>query len=186
MNPIANQFRNFFFLAIIFLPSLTFAGGDESDSLTLLSKRRANKAALMSAVVPGLGQIYNKKYWKLPILYGASGALIYFIKTNNDEFNKFRQALIYRYDSDSLTSDIYPLYTDEDLTVRKNYYRRNRDLSYILAVVLYSLNIVDAYVDSQLMNFDVSDNLSLRSGGTLNYLQDGSPVACLNFVLTFK
>ena len=186
MNPFANKFGKFFFLVLLFLPALTFAGGDELDSLTHLSKRRANKAALMSAVVPGLGQIYNKKYWKLPILYGASGALIYFIKTNDTEFVKFRKALIYRYDGDSLTTDAFPRYTDEDLTVRKDFYRRNRDLSYILAVVLYSLNIVDAYVDSQLMNFDVSDNLSLRSGGTLNYLQDGSPVACLNFVLTFK
>ena len=186
MIPFANKFRKFFFLILFFCPVLTFAGGNESDSLTLLSKRRANKATLMSAVVPGLGQIYNKKYWKLPILYGASGALIYFIKTNDTEFNKFRKALLYRYDEDSLTADIYPRYTDEDLTVRKDYYRRNRDLSYILAVVLYSLNIVDAYVDSQLMNFDISDNLSLRSGGTLNYLHDGSPVACINFVLSFK
>src|SRR5690349_13122281 len=120
---------------IINLLCMTFHvfAGDNNDSLTVRDKKRANKMALMSAVVPGLGQIGNKKYWKLPILYGASGVLIYFIHTNNSEYKKFKQALVYRSDNDSTTNDDFPRFTKEDLTVRKDYYRRNRDLSYIFA-----------------------------------------------------
>ena len=141
--------------------------------------------ALMSAVVPGLGQFNNKKYWKLPIIYGVSGALYYFIKTNNSEFKKFKQALIIKTDKDSLTVDLYDRYTVEDLTVRKDYYRRNRDLSYILASVFYALNIIDAYVDSQLMNFDISDNLSLQTGATL-LDAGGTATAGLHITLSLK
>ncbi len=166
------------------MPSLLLAQ-NETDSLTRTAKKRATKMALMSAVVPGLGQFNNKKYWKLPILYGASGTLYYFIKTNNSEFKKFKNALIIKTDTNSLTVDLYDRYTVEDLTVRKDYYRRNRDLSYILASVLYALNIIDAYVDSQLMNFDVSDNLSLRTGGTIMD-SGGIPTAGLHFTLMFK
>jgi len=179
--------RIFFILLLLSCFSLrTMADEKSKDSLTTASNKRANKTALMSAIVPGLGQINNKKYWKLPILYGASGVLIYFIHSNNVEYKKFKNALILRNDKDSLTVDDYPRYTNEDLTVRKDYYRRNRDLSYIFAGVLYTLNIIDAYVDSQLMNFDVGDNLSIRSGGTFNYLQGGVPVPSLEVVLTFK
>lgn len=141
--------------------------------------------ALMSALVPGLGQINNKKYWKLPILYGASGVLVYFIKTNDKEFKNFKKALLIKTDQDPQTEDLYPRYTVEDLTVRKDYYRRNRDLSYILASVLYSLNIIDAYVDSQLMHFDVSDNLSFRAGSTL-LDNNGTPSPGLQLTLNFK
>ena len=140
----------------------------------------------MSAIVPGLGQVYNKKYWKVPIIYGGSAVLIYFIVENNKEYNKYKEAIVSRNDNDSSTVDNFPRYTNEDLTVRKNYYRRNRDLSYIFAGVLYTLNILDAYVDSQLMNFDISDDLSLHSGGTINYTQYGLPVLSFQLVLSFK
>ena len=153
-----------------------FAFDNGNDSLTTLSKKRANRAALMSAVLPGLGQIYNKKYWKVPLIYGGATALIYFVSVNNKEYKKFKEAIVFRNDKDSLTVDNYPRYTNEDLTVRKNYYRRNRDLSYIFTGLLYTLNILDAYVDSQLMNFDISDDLSIHTGGIINYNQYGSPV----------
>lgn len=162
------------------------ASDSGKDSLSSISKKRANKAALMSAIVPGLGQIYNKKYWKVPVIYGGSAALIYFISENNKEYLKFKKAILYRSDSDSTTVDKFPRYTNEDLNVRKNYYRRNRDLSYILAGLLYTLNILDAYVDSQLMNFDISEDLSFHTGGTVNYSQVGLPVVSLQLVLTFK
>ena len=160
-------------------------GQAASDSSTAASRKRSTKMALMSAAVPGLGQIGNKKYWKLPILYGAAGTLIYFIKTNNDEYKKFKTALINKTDEDPLTVDAYPNYTVEDLTVRKDYYRRNRDLSYILTAVLYSLNIIDAYVDSQLMNFDVSDDLSFSVRNSLDQI-DGVTYAGFKFTLAFK
>jgi len=155
------------------------------DSLTRIANKRANRMALYSAILPGLGQIHNKKYWKLPIIYGGAGVLVYFIKTNNDYYKKYNEALVIKYDQDSTTTDIYPNYTVEDLTVRADYYRRNRDFSIILLSVLYVLNIIDAYTDSQLMDFDVSDNLSLRTGGSILEV-NGSPVAALHLSLTFK
>lgn len=158
----------------------------KKDSITVIAKKRANKAALMSAIAPGLGQIYNKKYWKLPILYTGSAALIYFISVNNTEYKKFSRAIILRNDKDTLTVDAFPRFTNEDLTVRKDYYRRNRDLSFIFAGLLYTLNILDAYVDSQLMNFDVSDDLSMHTGSTINYSSEGIPVFSLQIVLSLK
>jgi hypothetical protein len=204
MNFFINNFRQiiFYFLIITLFPLHSLAEGviidstkiivkDTSvvtvkDSASLASKKRANKVALMSAIVPGLGQIANKKYWKLPIIYGGAGVLVYFIKTNNDEYKKYKNALLYRTDKDSTTIDDYPGYTIDDLSIRRDYYRRNRDLSYILAGVLYTLNIIDAYVDSQLMNFDVSDNLSIHTGGTLNYLPNGAMVPTLQLVFNLK
>jgi hypothetical protein len=184
---VVRSFRFFILLIFIagyFLPVM--AADETKDSLTVVAKKRANKAALMSAILPGAGQVYNKKYWKVPVIYGGAFVLGYFIKTNNTEYKKFKEAIVERNDGDSTTVDDYPRYTDEDLKARKDYYRRNRDLCYIFAGLLYTLNIIDAYVDSQLMNFDVSDNLSLHTGGTFNYLANGLPVVSLQLTLTLK
>ena len=161
--------NRFLFLFFIFF-SLSFvskAQGEQKDSLSHIAKKRANRAALYSALLPGAGQVYNKKYWKVPIIYAGFGTLYYFIRTNNTEYKKYQSALVIRNDADTNTVDEFPTLSDQDLTVRKDYYRRNRDLSYILAGVLYTLNIIDAYVDSQLLDFDVSDNLSLHTAPTL-------------------
>ena len=171
---------------MLLLVSGNFACAQESDSVTHAASKRANRAALMSAVLPGAGQVMNQKYWKLPILYGAAGALVYFIHTNNSEYQKYRNAIIARNDDNPETVDEFPRFTDEDLTVRKDFYRRNRDLSYILAGVLYTLNIIDAYVDSQLMDFDVSDNLTLHPSISTDILPDGSPYASLKLSFNLK
>ena len=184
-----NKLRHCLLFILLLLLSNSFhlfAIEESKDTLTDFAKKRANKAALMSALLPGLGQAYNKKYWKIPVIYGGAVTLVYFISVNNSEYKKFNSAIIYRNDNDSSTIDDYPNYTNEDLTVRKNYYRRNRDLSYIFLGLLYTLNIVDAYVDSQLMNFDITDDLSLHSGGKINYLSNGIPVMSLQLVLNFK
>ena len=133
-----------------------------SDSLTELSRKRANKAALLSAVLPGAGQVYNHKYWKVPILAAGAGTLIYLIRFNNGYYQDYKGAYIARADDDPTTSDDYPNLTLDDLRVRKDYYRRNRDLCYILCGGLYILNIVDAYVDAQLKGFDVSDDITMK------------------------
>jgi hypothetical protein len=150
------------------------------------ARKRANKAAIFSAVLPGSGQAFNHKYWKLPIIYGGFGALIYFISTNNKEYQNYVTAIRYRNDGDPLTTDQYPRLTSEDLTARKDYFRRNRDLSYILSGVLYVLNIVDAYVDSQLIDFDVSDNLSIHSSPVLLQSVQKNTFAGIQLTLTFK
>lgn len=159
------------------------ASGQVSDSLTLASKKRANRSAIYSAILPGLGQFKNKKYWKIPVLYAGFGTLYYFIHSNNNYYKEFKTAYQYRTDENATTLDGYPRLSNDDIKIRKDYYRRNRDLSIILTGVLYTMNIIDAYVDAQLMDFDVSDQLSLRMGPGL--IQDNgksvTPALCLTF-----
>ena len=127
-------------------------------------------ATALSAALPGLGQVYNKKYWKVPIIYIGVGALVYAISFNSTEYNTFKNAYSLRIDGDPNTIDIFdlqldnglPKYTDESLLNLKDFYRRNRDVSYIFMGVLYMLNIVDAAVDAHFFNFEISDDLSLE------------------------
>jgi hypothetical protein len=155
------------------------------DTLTIAANRRANKAAIMSALIPGAGQIYNKAYWKVPLLYGGIAALVYFIDFNQKNYKIFKTAYIYNNDLDSSTRVDQDLsnYSNDDLLVRKDYYRRNRDLCYIIAGVVYVLNIVDAYVDAHLKDFDVGDDLSLRTHPYFNITGNGSPVAGISLCL---
>ncbi|HNQ61224.1 MAG TPA: DUF5683 domain-containing protein [Bacteroidia bacterium] len=175
-------------LLLLILPLLSFQAkaGEPEDSLANLSRKRANKIALQSAILPGLGQASNHKYWKIPIIYAGFGALVYFIDSNDKNYKLYKTAFLYRNDNDSLTIDQFPNFTTDDIKVRKDYYRRNRDLSYILTAVLYSLNIIDAYVDAQLRNFDISEDLSLRTDPFMGTLQHGEPVAGLRFTFTLK
>jgi hypothetical protein len=152
------------------------------------SKRRANRAALFSAVVPGLGQVYNRKYWKPPILYAGLIALGYSIEFNNSNYKIFKRAYLYRTDPDSTTVDDYQnIYPDPNaLLVRKDYYRRTRDLMWIIASGVYILNIIDAYVDAHLADFDVSDDLSFSAQPTLQFASAKVPVPSLAFTLRLK
>lgn len=121
------------------------------------------KAAIYSAVLPGLGQAYNKKYWKIPIIYAGFGGLAYGFAWNEKYYKKYHVALKIRYDGDTSTHDAYEnRFSDNDLVTLKNYYRRYRDLCVIGMAALYTLNVLDAVVDAHLYYFDVSDNLSMR------------------------
>jgi len=126
----------------------------------------AKKAAIMSAVLPGLGQAYNKKYWKIPIIYAGFGILSYFIVKNGREYRNFRTAynIVATGDSANFDNEYVVRYNGnlDQLQEGRNYYRRNLNLSYILTGALYILNIIDASVDASLYDFDVSDDLSLR------------------------
>lgn len=116
----------------------------------------------MSIALPGLGQAYNKKIWKIPIIYAGFVGLGYFVKINNDDYKTYKNAYKDRLDGDESTVDPYVgIYSDNDLVTLKNYYRRNRDLSIIGIGVLYILNVLDASVDAHLFNFNVSDDLSI-------------------------
>ena len=131
------------------------------DSITYTHSPR--KATIFSAVLPGAGQAYNKKYWKIPIIYAGFGVLGYLIKTNHDEYNIYKTAYRYRLDGDESTvDDFVGIYADQDLVTLKDFYRRNRDLSIIGMGVLYVLNIIDASVDAHLFYFNVSDDLTMR------------------------
>ncbi len=135
-----------------------------NDSLNYHS---AKKATLYSAILPGLGQAYNKKYWKIPIIYAGFGTLFYFIGVNGAEYHNFRDAynIVATGDSANFANNEYVVKYNANLTQLKegrNYYRRNLELNYILAGALYILNLIDASVDANLYNFDVSDDITLR------------------------
>lgn len=116
----------------------------------------------MSACLPGLGQAYNKKYWKIPVIYAGLGTFGYFATSLNSNYKKFKNAYIFRYDNDPNTTDLYATLSDAQLKDAQNYYRRYRDLNIIFIAALYTLNIIDANVDANMFTFDVSDNLSMN------------------------
>ncbi|REJ80469.1 MAG: hypothetical protein DWQ44_06980 [Bacteroidetes bacterium] len=179
-----NLFRIFLVCLIFHLPHESFADGE--DSLTSQVNKTANRRALQSALLPGLGQAMNGKLWKIPVLYAGFGTLVYFIGNNDQEYNRYKNAFIQRNDGDPATVDEFSQLTSEDLRVRKDFYRRNRDLSYILTGVLYAMNIVDAYVDAQLKDFDVSENLSFRPAPCIDLNQNANPVAGIKLIFTIK
>ncbi len=125
---------------------------DEIDPLT------PAKAAFYSAILPGLGQAYNKKYWKIPLVYGAMGTSIYFYIDNNKKYHNYRDA--YKQRRAGYPDPEYAYLDDARLIAAQRFYQRNRDLSLLLTAAFYILNIVDANVDAHLIQFNVNDNLS--------------------------
>lgn len=123
-----------------------------------------SKATWLSAALPGAGQFYNEKYWKIPIIYAGLGAVTYFAVENNRQYQKFLSAFLTRVDGDSSTVDqfvdIYP--ETSQLIELQDLYRRWRDLSIIIGVAVYALNILDAHVDAHLYDFNVNQDLSFR------------------------
>ena len=118
------------------------------------------KAAFYSAVLPGLGQAYNKKYWKIPLVYGAIGTSIYFYVDSNKRYRQYRNAYKARLEG-VVTEDLAFLDNNRLITGQK-FYQRNRDLSALFIAAFYALNIIDANVDAALLQFNVDENLSLK------------------------
>jgi hypothetical protein len=119
-----------------------------------------SKAAFYSAVLPGLGQIYNKKYWKVPLVYGALGTTIYFYISNNNKYHAYRDA--YKRRLEGFNDDEFTYLDNSRLIAAQKFYQNNRDLSALLTGLFYILNIVDANVDAHLMQFNVNDNLTIK------------------------
>jgi Family of unknown function (DUF5683) len=165
----------FFFIVISIRLQLTFAttvvsnNGSEGDSTKLKTEwSKPKKATVMSACLPGLGQVYNKKYWKLPVVYSLFTAAGYFIFNNQKKYLDFKNAIVYRYDNVQ-GNETYNLYSVDNLVTLKRTYRRYRDFSILGASLVYALQIVDANVDAHLLEFDV-DNLSLSVFPAINSL----------------
>lgn len=118
------------------------------------------KAAFYSAVIPGLGQVYNKKYWKVPLVYGALGTGIYFFINNNKKYHQYRDA--YKNRLEGFTGDEFSYLDDTRLIAAQKFYQKNRDLSIMVTALFYILNIVDANVDAHLMQFNINENLTLK------------------------
>jgi hypothetical protein len=118
------------------------------------------KAAFYSAILPGLGQAYNKKYWKIPIVYGAIGTSVYLYIDNKKLYNQYRDA--YKSRLAGNPDPAYDYLSNEQLINAQDVYKRNSSLSALFALGFYVLNIIDANVDAALIQFNVNQNLSLR------------------------
>lgn len=143
------------------------------------------RATVYSALLPGLGQIYNRKYWKLPLVYGGFATLGYFINFNNDVYITYRQAYSDIIDNNPFTNSylklaVNPIYFQPDklpqlrdrLKIAQDGWRRNRDLVIIGTIAFYAANIIDASVDANFFNFSMSDDL------TFNWAPE--PMMCLD------
>ena len=177
-------------ILIILFCATGFSGfSQETIRDTILAKKKEavhspRKATIYSAVLPGLGQIYNRKYWKVPIVYGGFATLGYFINLNNDNYVKYRQAYSDIIDNNPNTNSFVELFTNprsldekikqstETLRKTKDYWRRNRDLVVIGTAVFYAVNIIDASVDAHFFNFDINDDL------TINWVP--APIMCMD------
>lgn len=144
------------------------------EDSTIAKKHSPRKAAIRSAILPGLGQIYNKKYWKLPIVYGALGISggVFFYNLKNYKDTRFAYRVKYNMRLPGATAadsalfaqikpNLQPL-SEESLRFYRDQFRRDIDYSALFFILLWGLNVVDATVDAHLKSFDVSPDLSLR------------------------
>lgn len=174
------------FLGFLLLAVQLRAQQADADTVKVLKKIKLpeeehspRKATMYSALLPGLGQAYNKKYWKIPLVYGGFYAIGYFIGWNNKNYQLYKSAYqdwtdddlettryldievvrLRNYDPDNSTD--YANLKDA-LNNQQEYFRRNRDLLIISILGFYGLNVIDAGVDAHLFNFDISDDLSFN------------------------
>lgn len=158
-----------------------------------------NRAVWMSALFPGLGQIYNRRYWKLPIIVGGFMGLGYAASWNNNQYQDYSQGYRDLLDADPSTNsymNFFPPNTSESdldsgwlsqtMKSRKDYYRRNRDLCIICLVALYLVCMLDAYVDASMAHFDISPDLSLDVSPAMFITPaNRRPAVGLNWAFTF-
>ena len=176
--------KNILFVLLILISGNLFAQELNVDS-TKITEVPVNaekihspkRATIYSAILPGLGQAYNKKYWKIPIIYAGFGTIGYFIGWNNGYYKTYKMAYSDLTDDDPATdsymdlevTQYYDLENPTDynnfksgLSKQQDYYRRNRDLLIISIVGFYGLNLIDASVDAHLFEFDISEDLSMN------------------------
>lgn len=140
------------------------------------------KAAFYSAILPGLGQAYNKKYWKIPIVYGGLAISYYFYNDSQKSYKEFRD--IYKRRLEGYTDDkYYGIYSDDVVINAQRTYQRNRDISMMFMIGVYVLNIIDANVDAHLLQFNVNQNLSLKPDFQIN---DFNNKQNIGLVLNYK
>lgn len=140
---------------------------DESDVAEYFAppkiKKRQSPALVASItfVVPGYGQIYNRKYWKLPIVYGALGGMVYFTVNNQKTYRSYRDAYKVRKTPGGIDT-VYPNFQDDTVKALRDKYRKKMELNYIGTVGVLILQSLDALVDTHLYKFDVSEDISIN------------------------
>jgi hypothetical protein len=164
-------------------PDTTHAGEEYKYMIDLSKKPDAMKAVWLGTVIPGAGQIYNGSYWKLPIVYGAFMGCGYAISINQNRYSSYKNAYLDLYNdkqAGTISEDISKTYIAvlpegydlnrvggvdtwmNTLKNQQNIYRRYRDYSILATVIVYALSLIDAYVDAQLFDYDISPDLSLN------------------------
>lgn len=143
------------------------------------------KATILSLILPGAGQVYNKKYWKLPIVYGAGYLLYRAIDFNQSEYDTWAEIYDFKTDDDPETIDIAPSYSSAAARSIRDQYDKYRQQSYIGMFFLYVLTAVDSYVGAHLATFDVDDDLSLHIDPTFDYTPTMGPQLGIGVVLRF-
>lgn len=147
----------------------------QADTLPVLdwrARHQPSRAAIYSAILPGAGQVYNRKYWKVPIVLGGLGVSYWFIQDNNKQYQRYKSA--YLDIVNGRPDEFNGLYSGDQLRQVADTYHRWRDLSYVAFGLVYALNIVDASVDAYFVRFDVSPDLTVRAGPALNMVAHGA------------
>ena len=170
-----NTMRQVFMISTI--ASYLYFIGDATIKYSTNEVSQVSKATTLALICPGAGQVYNKSYWRVPIVIGGFATTIYCIDWNNRGYQRFKKAYRLRYDAEQNPS-LYPngspdefggRYASSFLKNLRNSYRRNRDLCIILTAGIYLLQIMDAHVDAHLRDYDISDDLSVDINPTIDY-----------------
>ena len=173
--------------------------GDAAVNYATNEVSRVKKATTLSTICPGAGQVYNKSYWRVPIVLGGLASTIYTIDWNNRGYQRFKTAYTLLADYESITdpalrNEKYPngapdefrgAYSSTFLKNLKDSYRRNRDLCILLTAGVYLLQIIDAHVDAHLQDFDISDDLTMNVEPYVDYTTVGTKPA-LGFNMSLK
>lgn len=180
------------------LASYIYFLGDAAVNYSTNEVSSVKKATTLAMICPGAGQIYNKSYWRAPIVIGGFASMVYVIDWNNRGYKRFKEAYAKRADFD-INPGNYPEGVSKDefegrysasyLKNLRDSYRRNRDLCLILTAAVYAFQIVDAHVDAHLKDFDVSDDLTVRVDPLFDYqysnINGGTPIFGVNLNMTF-
>lgn len=132
------------------------------ESFTTVSKIDYNKATMYAAVLPGLGKIYNKQYWKIPIVYGGFIMFAHYINQNNNLYHAFKNAYRAEIDNNPNTINPYPQFVRSSLQRNAERFKRNRDFVMIWMGIFYLINIVETHVAAHLREFEVNDDLTIK------------------------
>lgn len=161
------------------------------DSARLVLERLPKQAVVRSAIIPGWGQIGNKRWWKVPFIYGGFISLGLAIDFNQRYYKEFLHELqYYAKNNNQFENPLYnqPQYSYQSIVDAKDFYRRNRDLSILGCVAVYAVNLIDAYVDAKFFRYDISDELALKvypSAKPQFSYANSAPVPALTFKLSF-
>ena len=177
--------------------SLTTQLFQKSDTLQISKKKiklspiynplAPSKAAFYSAIFPGMGHIYNKKYWKAPIVWGALALPVYYYQINNNDYKRYRNAYRLRKNGlvDEFTVGGIELVSMQTLETAQKQLRENRDMSLLTGVILYILQIVEASVNAHLMQFNTDDNLTIKPQLIFDPIRIETPSIGLTFKYNF-